>query len=222
MRTALSVLMAVGLLVVVALPLAGRCTWDGLTLLDRLGLAAEVQQEVPALGLIGLPALLLGVAALLFAERGQPNVAARCVCLAAVGTMVGLWSFAAPLVDRFQTPQDVAQRIRAEESLGQAHRIAQFRLFRPSMVYYTRRPIEHCKTIDAAADFLTSDARSYLITRGKHADQLLAQHPLQIEILERRSRFPEKGEIVLLRRRDRIAVMPDASIRRQASIHTLQ
>jgi hypothetical protein len=209
MRTALSVLMAVGLIVVAVLPVAGLCTFQHLTLLDRLGLSGDVQREVLGLGLTGIPALMLGIAAFLFAETRRPAAAARCVCLAAIGTMVAVWSYAAPLVDRFQTPQDIAQRIQQEEKgEHRMHKVAQFRLFRPSMVFYAQRPIEHCKTIDDAADFLTSDSRTYLITKGEHADQLLTQHPYAIEVLERRSRFPEKGEIVLLRRCERLAVMP--------------
>jgi 4-amino-4-deoxy-L-arabinose transferase-like glycosyltransferase len=208
MRTALTVLIAVGLIVVAVLPVAGLCTFNNLTLLDRLGLAGDVQREVLGLGLTGLPAFMLGIAAFLFAETNRPAAAARCVCLAAIGTMVGVWSYAAPLVDRFQTPQDIAQRIQQEEGPHQLHKVAQFRLFRPSMVFYAQRPIEHCKTIDDAADFLTSESRAYLITKGQHADQLLTQYPYAIEVLDRRSRFPEKGEIVLLRRCEQIAAMP--------------
>ena len=80
------------------------------------------------------------------------------------------------------------------------------------MVFYAQHSIEHCKTIDDAAEFLTSNERAYLITRGEHADELLAQLPHGIEILERRSRFPEKGEIVLLRGSNRIAVAPQESV----------
>jgi hypothetical protein len=98
--------------------------------------------------------------------------------------------------------------------VGSTHKVAQFRLFRASMVFYAQHPIEHCKTIDAAADFLSSNERAYLITRGEHADELLAQFPHGIEVLERRSRFPEKGEIVLLRSSDRIAVAPQESMMR--------
>ncbi len=214
MRTALTVLTVVGLAVVVALPIAGLYKINDLTFLDRMGLANDVQHDVLGLALTGLPALVLGVAALLFAERKRPEASARCVCLAAIGTMVGVWSFAAPRVDQFQTPQDVAERIHLEEELGPTHKVAQFRLFRASMVFYARHSIERCKTIDAAADFLSANEQAYLITRGEHADELLAQLPHGIEVLERRSRFPEKGEIVLLRSSDRIAAIPQESVMR--------
>ena len=211
MRTAMSALLVVALGVTVALPVAGLCEFRNLSLLDRVGLAKDVQGDVLWLGLTGLPALILGIAALLFAERKRPAAATRCLCFAAVGTMICLWSLAAPRVDRFQTPQDVARRIQLEES-GRPHKVAQFRLFRPSMVFYARHRIDQCKSVQDAAAFLSSDQSAYLITRVDYLDELLAKLPPGVEVLERKSRFPEKGEIVLLRRLERVAVAPPVNV----------
>jgi len=198
-RVALGVLVTVALVAVILLPIGGLCEFGGQSLLDRAGLAKDVQHDVVWLGLTALPALLAAVAAFILVERGRIQAATNCVCLAAVVNMVCLWNVAAPRVERFQTAQRIARHIRQDND-GRAHRIAQFCYERPSMVFYAGNRIQPCNTASEVREFFSSAEPAYLITPGIHVDALKTVLPPDVQVVQRESRFPEKGEIVLLAR----------------------
>jgi 4-amino-4-deoxy-L-arabinose transferase-like glycosyltransferase len=199
LRVALGVPVMIGLAAVVLLPLSGMCELGGQSLLDRCHLSDVVQRDIILLGLVGLPPLLGGTAALVLAERGKVKQSVASVCITAVLTMVCLWTYAAPQVDRFQAPQDMAQWLR-DKNANRPYRLAQFRFFRPSMVYYSDHAIEAHRTPTEIKEFMASNDRTYVITNDVEMEWLQYVLPADFEVVHRTSRFPEKGEILLLSR----------------------
>jgi hypothetical protein len=74
----------------------------------------------------------------------------------AILTMVCVWTYAAPRVSRFHAPQDMAQWLR-DENAGRAYRVAQYRFFRPTMVYYSDHAIESRRTPAEIREFVSTD-----------------------------------------------------------------
>lgn len=199
LRGALLTPILVGLAIVVLLPVSGVCDFGGGSLLDQCNLSEVVQRDIIMLGLVGLPLLLGGIAALVLAERGYVKASAASVGVMAVLTMVCLWTYAAPRVDRFQAPQDLAQWVR-DENAGRSYRLVQHRFFRPSMVYYSDHAIEDRRTPEEIRELVSSNEPVYVITSDYAMQWLQYVLPADFEVVRRTSQFPEKGEILLLSR----------------------
>jgi 4-amino-4-deoxy-L-arabinose transferase-like glycosyltransferase len=199
LRGALVTPILVGLAIVVLLPASGLCDFGGGTLLDQNSVPPVVQRDIMLLGLVGLPLLLGGAAALAFAERGQIKASAASVGMMAILTMICLWTYAAPRVSRFQSAQNMAQWLR-EENTGRSYRVAQYRFFRPSMVFYSGHPIESRRTPEEIQEFILTDEPVYVITDDYQMRWLQYILPADFEVVRRTSQFPEDGEILVLTR----------------------
>ncbi|MHB8970110.1 MAG: ArnT family glycosyltransferase [Pirellulaceae bacterium] len=197
LRIALGVLVAVGVGVVVILPVGGTWQIAGQTLLDRAGLMKDVQRNLFDVGLVGLIAVVGGLAAMVLVQRRRLDRAVDVVCLTAVVLMVGIWTYAAPRIDRFQNPQNMAQQIRAA-SAGGPCRVASFDYFRPSLVFYCASRIERCEDVNDVCEFFAAGDVGYVLTVPSRLPALLAVLPPDVEIVDRQSRFPGTGELVLL------------------------
>jgi len=218
LRGALATPILIGLAVVVLFPASGLCDFGGGTLLDQNNVPQAVQRDIVMLGLVGLPLLLVGVAALVLAERGHIKASAASVCGMAILTMVCVWTYAAPRVSRFQAPQRMAQWLR-DQTAGRPYRVAQYRFFRPTMVYYSDHPIESRRTPAEIREFVSTDEPVYVITDDYQMQWLQYILPADFEVVRRVSQFPEDGEILLLSRRANAvaAELPDALARTTAS-----
>lgn len=198
-RIALGILAAVGFGALVGLPAAGLLRVGGRSLLDAAGLARDVQSDLVWLGLVGLPALVGGVLAIVLAERGRIQHAVTALGVTSIATMLLFWNYAAPRVDQYQTSEAIARSIQ-RHSANLRPQIAQFEYFRPSLVYYTRQRIARCTDSADAARFLAAPGSGFLITTGEGFEKLRAVLPggLCLRVLDRRPRFPETGDILLL------------------------
>jgi len=196
-RIALGILAAVGIGGLVGLPAAALLQIEGRSLLDAAGLARDVQSDLVWLGLVGLPAFLGGIVAIVLAERGRIQNAVTALAATSIATMLVFWNYAAPRVDQYQTSEGIARTIQLH-SANSRPRIAQFGYFRPSLVYYTRQRIARCTDSTDAARFLTAPGARFLITTGEGFEELRAVLPGGLEVLDRQPRFPETGDILLL------------------------
>ena len=190
-------LIAVGLIVAVGLPLSGSLEFDGRTLLDRLRVARDVQGDLVWLSVLGLPLAFGGMVVWLLAETGRRTAAVNALCVTAVANLLVLWLYAAPRVDRFQSPQELAQGLRGETR--KPGEIGQYGYFRPSMVFYAGDRIEPCDDEEAATAFLAHEGR-VLITLDEHYDRIKSRLPNDVVVLAERPRFPKEGRILLLGR----------------------
>ncbi|HUG70932.1 MAG TPA: glycosyltransferase family 39 protein [Pirellulaceae bacterium] len=217
-RAAFGTLALVGVGMIVAFPLFGLIEFGGQTVLDRAGLTRAVQHEAVWLGLLGLPAAVGGLAALVLAERRRLGAAIGAVCFAAVLTVVALWNEAAPWVDQFQASQDIVQRIHRDHG-GAGDEIGTYGFFRPSMVFYNGGPVHNCREPNAVRRFFALHPEGFLITESSKLDELEPFLPLDRIVVAQRPRFPEKGELTLLARRPggMVAEKPDRT-RRQAGV----
>ncbi len=198
-RIAVSILVAVGGIVLIGLPLAGLLRFGGHTLLDRVGLAQDVQSQLMWLGPVGIPACAGGIAALYYAEHKRITAAVSSIAWASALTMLVLWNYAAPQVAAYQINGRVGAAIRNHIETEDVA-ISAFGYFPPSLAFYVRQRIDCCHDSETTHQFLDDSGARLLITTSDRYDELKPDLSDDTEILERLDRFPERGEIVILRR----------------------
>ena len=81
------------------------------------------------------------------------------------------------------------------------YRLAAYRYFRESFVYYTGGPVARCHSAEDLSEFLASSDDAYVFTVDEHEELLAEKFPDQFEVVARRPRFLGRGEVVLLGRR---------------------
>ena len=104
---------------------------------------------------------------------------------------VMLWQKVVPAIDRFQTPQTIALECLQQDRFGREAPVV-FGMFRPSMVFYSKRPIEF-QSSDNVAQVVQAHRPEILVVQGVNSDQ---EHTLQ-ELGYRQTRryrsFPKRG-----------------------------
>ena len=212
MKQGFLVLAAIGVAILVGLPIAGMWEIDGQTFLDRANLTKSVQHEVPWLAMIGLPLVVGGLIAYAFARNNRFTFAMGTAGVTAVVMMTALWSIVAPRVDQFQTPQRIAQTAGTDsQSNG---RVAAFGCFRPSMAFYAKQPIQNCNDVDEVRQFIARTNARFLITTESGYEKLGENLRRELEIVDQMPDFPKPGKILLLRPIPSIAHEPKDSRRR--------
>ncbi|MCA9162965.1 MAG: glycosyltransferase family 39 protein [Planctomycetales bacterium] len=203
-RVGLTVMIAVGLAIMIGLPLAANWRFDGQTLLDRVRIVRAVQDDAGWLGVLGVPLVLGGFAAFACAWRNAARPAVVAMGTSAIATLWLLWGYAAPRVDRFQSPQDMAQVV-GEQAGESSMRVGHFGCFKPSMVFYSGRPIEACGDAEEVGQLFREAETSFLFTTDERYEELRRALPPDVVVVERRPNFPKTGELLLLGRSPRIA-----------------
>ena len=186
-----------GAVVVAGIPLSGFIEFSGQTLLDRMGVERVVQQRIVWLGVAGVPLVLFGFigACLLWSDR--PRLSAGAFSVGALSMMVTLCQYVAPELDRFQTPQLLAERWRSQLSSGDSH-VAVLGYFRPTMVFYFGRELDFCDSSDEAIKVANAGGASILVTTGKQYAKIKGQLSESTQVIERVSQFPNRDEVVVL------------------------
>lgn len=188
-----------GLVLVVGFPILCLVRVNGLTVLDRVGAATDIQNQLAWLGLMGVPALMGGLVGWWAAERSQRMTAAIALATSAYLTVFGAWNFAAPWADQFQSTQRLAKRYAS--SSNDALPLASYGFFRPTMVFYYRQPITRCWDISDVDQFFANHPSGRLIAKEADLATFYHQPNFDFAIEHQQSRFPEKGTIVVLMRR---------------------
>ena len=190
-------MIAFGVLIAVGVPGLGLIPWNGKTALDRIGMAQMLQQRFVWLGVAGLPLILFGTLGAWFLWSTRPRLAAASFSIAAVSMIMVLSQFVAPELDRFQSPQRLAQRWSSQVGSVDTH-VAVFGFFRPTLVFYFGRDIHFCDSADEAIDFAKMGGDSILVTTESQYARLKDQLPDSTQIIERISQFPNRGEVLVL------------------------
>ncbi|HMO12678.1 MAG TPA: glycosyltransferase family 39 protein [Pirellulaceae bacterium] len=199
-RIAFSILILLGFSFVIGFPILATWKFAGQTLLDKVGLAQPIQAGFGWLGLLGLPSLIGGIAAFYFADRRSIQKAIAVCGVTGVLTLFGLWNFAASWIDQFQGPQVVVERLRTADPTEEMQ-LATYGFFRPSMVFYNRNVVQRFWEINDVHEYFATNEPKYLIIEARVLPEIEDRIPNQMAVVQRRARFPEKGELVLLTNR---------------------
>ncbi len=202
-RLSFGSLVLVGLATAVAAQLVAFGNVGGRSLLERLGLAKELQSDLAAVGLLGALLIAGGVACLALAELQRRRAAAFGLSVTAAAFCLALFAVVAVRLDRYQPSPGVAESIR-QHAEGTPH-VAQFGYFRPSLVYYTGERVDACKNLQRVVEFLNESSDSFVVTTAEHFARLKAQLPAEIVIVDRRPEFPRSGTVLVLARKTAVA-----------------
>jgi hypothetical protein len=115
--------------------------------------------------------------------------------------LTAIFGFAALRVDRHQNAPVLTAAIRSA-SPG-TPRLAGYRFFRESLVFYAGKPVPRYEHRDAERleAFLHETEYPYLVTTDEHEEELRRLFPGELSVLIRRPRFLRSGQVVVLTRR---------------------
>ena len=183
-RAAWGTIIVAGLGMILVLPLVARRLLGG----DEIIAAA------------GFPLIIGGIIGLRCSQRNQPRAAATALLTMSMAFVVGVLGFAAEFVDRHQTSRAWAQSIRARAS-GTEPILAEWGYFRPSILFYAQQNVSSYSIPPQVQEFFVRNPRNaFLFTTEEEYPQMLSVLPADVTVLERRSRFPKAGEVLLLGR----------------------
>jgi 4-amino-4-deoxy-L-arabinose transferase-like glycosyltransferase len=190
--------------VFVALATVGIGLAVGLPLVARKYLPGD---EV--LGLVGLVPIVTAAIAWFCWRRQRVSAAVTSMAIGATAFVVAMFGFGQVRVDQWQVSEDLANVV--AHDAGSNTKFVAFRELEPSMVYYARRNIETLSEPTAAAELFENNDQAYLLASADDLPALRAQLPPDVEVVARRPKFLESGEVVLLAR------APQALARRRES-----
>jgi 4-amino-4-deoxy-L-arabinose transferase-like glycosyltransferase len=179
--------------VLVALASVGISLAVGLPLMARNYLPGD---EV--LGLVGLIPILTAAAAWLLVRSQKLSAAATAMAIGATAFVVAMFGFAQVRVDEWQISEDLAQRVEHDGSADP--KIVAFRELEPSMVYYARRNIDTLVESSAAAAVFDQHEAAYMLASAEDLPDLRKELPPDVDVIARRPKFLQSGEVVLLAR----------------------
>ncbi len=176
-------LASIGLILIIALPIAAHLLLPG----DEI------------VGLLGLIPLVGGMAMWNRIRRNAPAATVRILAVSAALFIVGLFGFVAPRIGRHQQIEGLLRLAQAD---GHPASIAAFGSQEPSWVFYAKRviPLIPEEQTQRAAAFLQADPTRFLITTTRHLPQLESQLPPGVVVRGRIPYFLRKDSILLLGR----------------------
>jgi len=186
-----------GVVVAAGIPLSGMVVFSGQTLLDRMDVERVIQQRLVWLGVAGVPIVLFGSLGACLLWSNRPRLSGGAFSVGALSMIVTLCQYVAPELDRFQTPQLLAERWSSQLSSGGAQ-VAVFGYFRPTLVFYFRRGVDFCDSSDEAIQFTNAGKASILVTTGTHYAKIKDQLSESTQVIERVSQFPNRDEVLVL------------------------
>jgi len=183
MRNATVTLIVVGAGLIIALPIA----------------AVFVLPGEGFIGLVGLTLIVGGGLSFYFNRRGQSLRTMATFAVTSVVFLTAMFGFAVLRVDSHQNAPSLAAEL--QKTTPGAYRLAAYRYFRESFVYYTGGPVTRCHSTDDLDEFFASSDNAYVVTVDEHEKLLREKFPDQFEVVARQPRFLGRGEVVLLGRR---------------------
>jgi 4-amino-4-deoxy-L-arabinose transferase-like glycosyltransferase len=203
MAVAFGLLGAVGLVLLVALPVASAWFLPG----------------EAWLGLLGLPLLAGAIACLVLLARHRRPAAALTLAGTAISFVALLFGWALPRVDRHQQNQRLLAAI---DQLGQQPRVGAFGALEPTWIFYGGRPIDELTTgadprnaarggrwtpkpWPEAAQFYGDGHDRFIITTDRHWPALRERLPAGAAVLAQCPRFLRSGNLLLIGREPAVA-----------------
>ncbi|MEZ6073857.1 MAG: hypothetical protein R3C10_27145 [Pirellulales bacterium] len=195
LRAALGSVPAVGLGMVVALPIVANLLLPG----------------EAVLAVVGVVLIAGGATAVWLAETHRPLRAAQCLGATAVAFAIVLFGFAAERVSRHMTSQPFAA---AATGLDERARLATYEFFEPSLVFYRADRIERCHSNEEVDAVLSSPHAAFVVTTDDRIGEIEAVADGRLVEVSRQRRFLRRGDVVLLG--------PPAIVARAASTRMMQ
>jgi hypothetical protein len=128
----------------------------------------------------------------------QVRAVAATLAVGATAFVVIVFGFAQVRVDRRQASEELVSLVQQEA--GPHAEFVAFRDLEPSFIYYARRPIVTLNDPRAAADVFARNERAYLLASGEDVAELRRHLPADVDVVARRAKFLQPGEVVLLAR----------------------
>ncbi|MEX2186891.1 MAG: glycosyltransferase family 39 protein [Pirellulales bacterium] len=166
-----------------------------------LGLPVMARHYLPGdelLGVLGLIPLATAAVGWWCVRRGNIALSATTLAVGATVLVVAMFGFAQVRIDRRQVSEDLAALVRREG--GETARLAAYRDLEPSMVFYAGHPIATLFDPAAAGALLERQERAYLLASDEDLPELRRHLPADVEVIARRSKFLQEGEVVVLGR----------------------
>jgi 4-amino-4-deoxy-L-arabinose transferase-like glycosyltransferase len=186
---------------------ASRLAWGtvalaGVGMLVALPIVAHIfLNDDWSLALVGLIPLVAAVVGLVYGERGQTRKAAWTMPALGIALAVVMFGYGAARVDRYQISPALAQAIADATPAGELPAIGSFHFFRPSFVFYTEQPVAELHGPEEVTAFFAAHSGSaFLITTDERIERLAGALPPGIAVLDRRPRFLQPGNVLLLGR----------------------
>ncbi len=200
MKNAWITLIAVGLAIIVAVPIAARFVLPGEELI----------------GLVGLILIAGGCLCLYYAKRRHLRQVATVFACTAVIFLTAMFAFAAQRVDRHQNAKRLLALIHGDGA--DTAPICAYRFFRQSMVYYAGHPVQCCDNPEQLQQFLDQAPQAYVITLDKYQAEVDGKHPGRFRELARQQRFLATDQMVVFAPSDKsssnhTAIRPHSSNR---------
>ncbi|MEK6236265.1 MAG: hypothetical protein N2C14_16285, partial [Planctomycetales bacterium] len=181
-RTGLCVWAAIGVGILIGLPIAAHFLLDGKLYIGALGL-------IPMAG--GF--LAWKASHRLDHQRALATVAASCVCF-----IVSAMGLVAGQVSEHQNAPYFASLI--EQNGGDASKLATYDYFAPSLVFYSGQRVDQLINLEEVDAFVAENERPFILTREERVDQLIQAMPADVKVLGRQKRFLRRHDLVLLGR----------------------
>jgi hypothetical protein len=154
------------------------------------------------LGLVGVCPLAAAAAGFVYCRRGRPQAAAWTIGLLGVVLGVATFGFGAAYVDRYQTSPPLARAIADATPPGEQPAVGSYHYFRPSFVFYTDQTVAQFRSPDdVRAFFERHPTTAFLITTDTSVTKLAAALPADVVVLDKRPKFLQKGNLLVLGRR---------------------
>ncbi|HTQ38669.1 MAG TPA: glycosyltransferase family 39 protein [Pirellulales bacterium] len=193
----------VGCVMAISMPLIAKGTIQGRSLLEQLGISAELAGDISLVGWLGIILLIGGITGIFFAEVRRGQAAMIGLATTALAFCIAMFASIAVRIDRHQPSPTVAEAIR-HHSVG-VPQVAQFGYFRPSLVYYMDGRVEACKTPQRLIEFLEQATDTFVVTTDEQYVRLAAQLPADVVIVAKCAEFPRLGEVLVLGRKTTVA-----------------
>ncbi len=183
MQNAAATLVAVGIGIMVALPIAAVFILPG----DGF------------IGLVGLTLVIGGGLCFYFNHRGQATRTMATFAATSAVFLAAMFGFAVLRIDAHQNAPALAAEL--QKAASGEYRLVAYRYFRESFVYYTGGPVARCHSPEDLQEFLSTSDNAYVFTVDEHEKLLQEKFPGQFEVVARQPRFLGRGDVVLLGRR---------------------
>jgi 4-amino-4-deoxy-L-arabinose transferase-like glycosyltransferase len=181
-RLGFGALVAAGLAMLIAMPIAAHWLLPG----DEW------------LGAIGLVPLAAGICGLIFSHRRRPAWAAFALASCAVVLMGLAFGVAAPVVSRHQKIDALLANVAHASDRA---KIAGHRAHEPSWVFYWGQPITviASKSPSSAGAFLR-DPDAFLVTTDRALKELRPHLPADVEVIARQPKFLDDHDLIVVGR----------------------
>ena len=197
-RWAFGTLAAVGLALLIGIPVVSQLQLDGEPLLTRAELHPDIARQLWPVGLIGLPALIGGVLCWRFLSREQPRQLLMTFSITSVVFVLGTLGGAATYLNQFQASADLADAFHRQQQ--GATPVAIFRLNSPSLIYYAKQPLTQVSRPNEIESHLANSS-SLLLTTDIGWNLLTPETQQSLEKVYERPRFPKPGSVMVLKPR---------------------